>query len=602
MLSQRLIDHFLAQLDSDAVQTARKVFERTLEEQRAQALSQVSVLAEDTRIRSTAMMANLDEATVRDVLKDLMATSGAGLMAVLDVNGKVRAVTGVEGLRDVDLGSSTVVKAALQRPSAYIWTFPQQVLAVGVAPIRTQDQVNAFLVMGFEAAKTTLTAIHGSLGVSAAVLLGDKLVVSGTDDAAALEAMRAAAGNEVDKDVVVSGGDQPFFTRVEPRRRVGRRRQGGVGHPATPRGAADLSVEARDLDAVAGGCVDSGADNGCLSKRRKGIVTKLKWCTTRVSLGKYMVGAAAATVIADAGPIARAQEGEHPRSRSCGKQVRQLEAQVQTLRAAINDSIDVEPAADRQPEPRAERPGPGAERGGPPSPRAEAATDNVRPPPSLPKLAPDARVAAGGDAREAAGAAAAATRSPTGAIRGRVEVPGGEPVAYVYVENVFEPAVHGHKEVIQQKQKQFVPRWAVVQRGTTIEFPNNDNIYHNVFSLSSGNSFDLGLYNSSSEAKSQTFNEPGAVDIYCNIHPQMVASTLVVPNRYFAKVKSDGTYELAGVPSGKRKIVAWAPGSHLTVAVGPGRRRRRRGAESEAGVQVGGSQEQERPRLRLLRE
>jgi len=151
---------------------------------------------------------------MRDVLKDLMATSGAGLMAVLDVNGKVRAVNGVEGLRDVDLGSSTVVKAALQRPSAYIWTFPQQVLAVGVAPIRTQDQVNAFLVMGFEAAKTTLAAIHGSLGVSAAVLLGDKLVVSGTDDAAALDAIRLGAGNEPDKDQIVNGGDQPFFTRV----------------------------------------------------------------------------------------------------------------------------------------------------------------------------------------------------------------------------------------------------------------------------------------------------------------------------------------------------------------------------------------------------
>jgi hypothetical protein len=214
VMSQRLIDRFLSQLDGDAVQTARKVFERTLEEQRAQALSQVSVLAEDTRIRSTAMMAHLDEATMRDVLKDLMATSGAGLMAVLDVNGKVRAVTGVEGLRDVDLGSSTVVKAALQRPSAYIWTFPQQVLAVGVAPIRTQDQVNAFLVMGFEAAKASLSAIHGSLGVSAAVLLGDKLVASGTDDAPTLEAMRAAAGNEVDKDVVVNGGEQPFFTRA----------------------------------------------------------------------------------------------------------------------------------------------------------------------------------------------------------------------------------------------------------------------------------------------------------------------------------------------------------------------------------------------------
>ena len=214
LVSQHLVDRFLTQLDGDAVQTARKIFERTLEEQRAQVLSQVGVLAEDTRIRSTAMMANPDEATLRDVLKDLMATSGAGLMAVLDVNGKVRAVTGVEGLRDVDLGSSSVVKAAVQRPSAYIWTFPQQVLAVGVAPIRTQDQVNAFLVMGFDAAKASLGAIHSSLGVSTAVLLGDKVVASGTDDAAALEALRAAAAGEGDKDLVVRGGDQPFFARA----------------------------------------------------------------------------------------------------------------------------------------------------------------------------------------------------------------------------------------------------------------------------------------------------------------------------------------------------------------------------------------------------
>jgi hypothetical protein len=90
-------------------------------------------------------------------------------------------------------------------------------------------------------------------------------------------------------------------------------------------------------------------------------------------------------------------------------------------------------------------------------------------------------------------------------------------------------------------------------------------VYHNVFSQSSGNSFDLGLYNSTSAAKSHTFDEPGSVDIFCNIHPQMAASILVVPNRHFAKVKADGTFEIEGVPGGKRKVVAWAPGSRLAV-------------------------------------
>jgi plastocyanin len=161
---------------------------------------------------------------------------------------------------------------------------------------------------------------------------------------------------------------------------------------------------------------------------------------------------------------------------------------------------------------------------------------------------------------------------PTGAVRGKVTVPNGEPVAYVFVENIRGPAMPG-KVTIEQVRKQFLPSWAVVQRGKTVEFPNLDNIYHNVFSLSSGNSFDLGLYASGEAAKAHTFSEAGVVDIHCNIHPNMAASVLVVPNRYFAKVRSDGTFELPGVPSGKRKIAAWAPGSKLSsdwVEVDPG--------------------------------
>jgi plastocyanin len=153
----------------------------------------------------------------------------------------------------------------------------------------------------------------------------------------------------------------------------------------------------------------------------------------------------------------------------------------------------------------------------------------------------------------------------TGVVRGKVDVPRGEPVGYVYVENVFAPAVHGDKVTIEQVRKQFMPNWAVIQRGTTVEFPNTDSVYHNVFSQSSGNSFDLGLYNSTSAAKNHVFSEPGAVDIFCNIHPQMAASILVVPNRHFAKVKADGTFEITDVPGGKRKVVAWAPGSRMAV-------------------------------------
>jgi plastocyanin len=151
-----------------------------------------------------------------------------------------------------------------------------------------------------------------------------------------------------------------------------------------------------------------------------------------------------------------------------------------------------------------------------------------------------------------------------GTVRGKVNVPKGEPIAYAYIENVFAPPVRGKTVVIDQRNKNFVPTWAVIRRGTTVEFPNHDNIYHNVFSHAPGNSFDLGLYNASSPAKTHSFQSPGSVDVYCNIHPSMAASVLVVPNDLFAKVQADGTFVIDNVPTGQRKIVAWSPGTALS--------------------------------------
>ena len=153
-------------------------------------------------------------------------------------------------------------------------------------------------------------------------------------------------------------------------------------------------------------------------------------------------------------------------------------------------------------------------------------------------------------------------RVRTGTLEGKVDVPSGEPVAYVYVENVRGSAVH-KRVSIEQKEKRFVPSWAVVRRGTTIAFPNYDNIHHSVISLSSGNAFELGLESAEGPAKSHTFNAPGVVDVYCNLHPKMAASVLIVPNRLFAKVRADGTFTIEKVPRGQRKIVAWSPGAKL---------------------------------------
>ena len=245
------------------------------------------------------------------------------------------------------------------------------------------------------------------------------------------------------------------------------------------------------------------------------------------------------------------------------RDLRQLQAQVQALRAAMSEAAEL----DRQraavltralknlpsaPESAGSSPSSKNEAGG-----AEARPVAVSAPPSPPEPRSES-------SSRSSSHRSAANETSLGAIRGKVEIPAGEPVAYVYVENIVAPAAKGEHKTIQQSGKKFIPGWAVIQRGTAIEFPNRDNIYHNVFSLSAGNSFDLGLYNSGGETKSHTFTEAGPVDVYCNIHPQMAASVLVVPNRYFAKVKGDGSFEIAGVPAGRRKVVAWAPGSRPT--------------------------------------
>lgn len=149
---------------------------------------------------------------------------------------------------------------------------------------------------------------------------------------------------------------------------------------------------------------------------------------------------------------------------------------------------------------------------------------------------------------------------------GRIKVPSGEPVSYVYVENVRGRLVSGKRVKMVQSGKQFQPGWAVVEKGTVIEFPNEDPIYHNVFSRSKGNNFDLGLYRQGDETKSHRFIRPGPVDIFCNIHPRMAGRILVVPNKHFAKVAPDGSFKIEGVPAGRRKVVAWSPGSRTASA------------------------------------
>jgi plastocyanin len=109
-----------------------------------------------------------------------------------------------------------------------------------------------------------------------------------------------------------------------------------------------------------------------------------------------------------------------------------------------------------------------------------------------------------------------------------------------------------------QEGKTFDPGMMVVPVGAEVHFPNLDDLFHNVFSLSPGNNFDLGLYRGG-DSRSVRFETPGVAAIYCNIHPQMVAHVLVVDNPHNPGLEGDGTFRLEGVPPGIWQAVAWFP-------------------------------------------
>jgi hypothetical protein len=112
-------------------------------------------------------------------------------------------------------------------------------------------------------------------------------------------------------------------------------------------------------------------------------------------------------------------------------------------------------------------------------------------------------------------------------------------------------------EEIHQKNATFVPHVLPVMVGTSVEFPNDDNIFHNVFSKSDAAPFDLGLYKKGDLAKQVPFNKPGEVDVFCSIHARMSCIILVLENPYFAVTDSRGHYTITNVPPGTYTLVAW---------------------------------------------
>lgn len=110
---------------------------------------------------------------------------------------------------------------------------------------------------------------------------------------------------------------------------------------------------------------------------------------------------------------------------------------------------------------------------------------------------------------------------------------------------------------IAQLDRRFSPDLLVIEAGSTVSFPNMDPIFHNLFSLSRTRSFDLGSYDQG-ETRKVRFPKPGIVDIYCHLHPNMEATIVVTPNRWYARPDaSTGQYRIADVPPGQYTVVAW---------------------------------------------
>jgi plastocyanin len=169
-----------------------------------------------------------------------------------------------------------------------------------------------------------------------------------------------------------------------------------------------------------------------------------------------------------------------------------------------------------------------------------------------------------------------------GEVRGRIAfgvegatLDGAGPIV-VYLE-----AVEGKIDVrtprrsleIQQKNANFTPAFLAIAAGETVVMPNDDVIFHNVFSYSTPNDFDLGLY-ARGESRSKTFQYPGVVRIYCSIHESMSATIFIAPSPLFAVAAADGSFALRDVPTGKYRLRTWnrrlPPASQLVdVGAGP---------------------------------
>lgn len=136
--------------------------------------------------------------------------------------------------------------------------------------------------------------------------------------------------------------------------------------------------------------------------------------------------------------------------------------------------------------------------------------------------------------------------------------PTNPPAAVVYLEgaNLPQPVANTTAQMAQ-KGMAFAPDLVAVLAGSTVEFPNLDDTYHNVFSYSKTRRFDLGRYRKDEKPGAVVFDKPGAVTVHCDIHDRMRGTVLVLETPYFVKTDTQGRYRLEHLPSGNYTLKAW---------------------------------------------
>jgi plastocyanin len=154
--------------------------------------------------------------------------------------------------------------------------------------------------------------------------------------------------------------------------------------------------------------------------------------------------------------------------------------------------------------------------------------------------------------------------SEAGTISGKVSGVVGESVVYVDVIQGKTFPAPTQEPVIDQKGLMFQPHIVVVQQGTTVQFLNSDSVAHNVFWISVGGNKKLG-HNLGTWPKGEKrpfkFDNPGAVPLLCNVHPEMSGYVVVSPTPYFVLTDKSGEYKIENVPDGSYSVTAWHEGA-----------------------------------------